>query len=460
MGKLWAGRTEANTSKVADDFNSSIGFDSKMYEQDIKGSLAHVLMLKKQNIISGEEYSKISDGLIEILEELKSGKLNIDYECEDIHTFVETILVSKIGETGKKLHTARSRNDQVATDLKLYLKDKTDEIISKTVSLIESLVLQAENNIDAIMPGYTHLQRAQPITFAFHMCAYCMMFLRDKDRLTDAVKRMNYSPLGACALAGTGYDTDREFTAKELGFDGICMNAEDAVSDRDYCVELLSAFSVLMMHLSRLSEEIILWSSWEFGFVKLDDGFTTGSSIMPQKKNPDMAELVRGKTGRVYGDLFAMLTVLKGLPLAYNKDLQEDKESIFDAIETVNNCLDVFIPMIKTMKTQKDKMMSAAKKGFINATDVADYLTKKGMPFRDAYKLTGQIVTYCEDNGKVLDEVSLEEYKKMSDLFEEDIYKAIDLSNCVNSRNSEGGTSSTQVKKQIDFIAKSIKINM
>ena len=271
---------------------------------------------------------------------------------------------------------------------------------------------------------------------------------------------MNYSPLGACALAGTGYDTDREFTAKELGFDGICMNAEDAVSDRDYCVELLSAFSVLMMHLSRLSEEIILWSSWEFGFVKLDDGFTTGSSIMPQKKNPDMAELVRGKTGRVYGDLFAMLTVLKGLPLAYNKDLQEDKESIFDAIETVNNCLDVFIPMIKTMKTQKDKMMSAAKKGFINATDVADYLTKKGMPFRDAYKLTGQIVTYCENNGKVLDEVSLEEYKKMSDLFEEDIYKTIDLSNCVNSRNSEGGTSSTQVKKQIDFITKSIKINM
>ncbi|MCR5456672.1 MAG: argininosuccinate lyase [Clostridiales bacterium] len=458
MVKLWAGRTDANTNKVADDFNSSIGFDSKMYEQDIKGSLAHVLMLKKQGIISADDYSKISDGLIEILEDLKSGTLNIDFSCEDIHTFVETELISRIGETGKKLHTARSRNDQVATDLKLYLKDKTADIIKMTVSLIDALVFQAENNLDAIMPGYTHLQRAQPISFAFHMCAYCMMFLRDKDRLTDAVKRMNYSPLGSCALAGTGYDTDREFTAKELGFDGISMNAEDAVSDRDYCVELLSAYSVLMMHMSRLSEEIIMWSSWEFGFVKLDDGFTTGSSIMPQKKNPDMAELVRGKTGRVYGDLFAMLTVLKGLPLAYNKDLQEDKESIFDAIETVTGCLDVFAPMVKTMKTQKDKMLSAAKKGFINATDVADYLTKKGMPFRDAYKLSGQLVTYCEGNGKVLDEVTLEEYKKMSELFEEDIYESIDLSNCVNSRNSEGGTSSEQVKKQIDFIKKSIKI--
>ena len=458
MGKLWAGRTDANTNKIADDFNSSISFDSKMYEQDIKGSLAHVHMLCSQKIIGEEDYSLISEGLIGILEDLKSGKLSIDSNSEDIHTFVETELVSRIGETGKKLHTARSRNDQVATDLKLYMKDKTNEVVSKVVSLIDSLVFQAENNTDAIMPGYTHLQRAQPITFAFHMCAYCMMFLRDMERLCDAVKRMNKSPLGSCALAGTGYNTDRKMCAEELGFDGICLNAEDAVSDRDYCVELMSDFSIIMMHLSRLAEEIILWSSWEFGFVKLDDGFTTGSSIMPQKKNPDMAELVRGKTGRVYGDLFAILTILKGLPLAYNKDLQEDKESVFDAVETVSDCLDVFIPMIKTMKTNRDKMLSAAKKGFINATDVADYLAKKGMPFRDAYKLSGKIVTYGEENSKVLDELSIEEYKKMSDLFEKDIYEAIDLKNCVDSRNSEGGTSLSQVEKQIDFIKKSIKI--
>ncbi len=452
MKKMWAGRTDGNVSAVADDFNSSIHFDSKMYRQDIKGSIEHALMLSVSGIISKEEYEKIAEGLSSILADVESGALAIDLGAEDIHMFVEAELTDRIGDVGKKLHTARSRNDQVALDLRLYMRDEAEHIKKLLLELISAVKEKAKENTDAIMPGYTHLQRAQPITFAHHLLAYAMMFIRDYTRLTDAVARMNYSPLGSCALAGTTYPTDRRSVASALGFDGICENSIDGVSDRDYCVELEAAFSLIMMHLSRFSEEIILWSSWEFKFVELDDAYTTGSSIMPQKKNPDMAELVRGKCGRVYGDLIATLTMLKGIPLAYNKDMQEDKEAIFDAAETVIKCLQVFIPMISTMKPIRENMYNAAKGGFINATDLADYLTKRGVPFRSAYKISGAIVAECIKKNVTLDVLPLEAYKAHSEIFDMDLYEEISLETCVKKRISEGSTGYESVNKQIKYV--------
>ena len=457
MDKMWTGRFSKQLDSQADDFNSSIRFDSKMYKQDITGSLVHAAMLKKQGIISADEAEMICDGLTSILADIESGSLEIDMAAEDIHMFVESELTKRIGDAGKRLHTARSRNDQVALDIRLYLRDQAGEITSLLKALIAAVCEKAEENKSAIMPGYTHLQRAQPITFAHHLLAYAMMLTRDCTRIADAVKRMNYSPLGSCALAGTTYNTDRAFAAEQLGFDGITLNSIDGVSDRDFCIELMSAFAVIMMHLSRFSEEIILWSSWEFHFVELDDSFTTGSSIMPQKKNSDMAELVRGKTGRVYGNLMATLTMLKGLPLAYNKDMQEDKEAIFDSIETVKACLGIFAPMIATMRVNTDVMYSAASKGFINATDLADYLTKKGMPFRSAYKTVGQIVAYCIEKGYVLDDMPLDEYKKFDGMFEDDLYNEISLKTCVEKRISAGGTGPQSVDSQISYIKEFLK---
>lgn len=452
MAKMWEGRTDGVTDKIADDFNSSIRFDCKMYRQDIKGSMAHAAMLGMKNIISDADADLIIKTLAEILADLESGKLSFDYSCEDIHMFVESVLTERIGDVGKKLHTARSRNDQVALDLRMYLMEQTDIISDLLSALIEVIVNKAEEYKKDIMPGYTHLQRAQPVTMGHHLMAYAMMFLRDKDRLKDCRKRMNISPIGCCALAGTTYDTDRYFEAEKLGFADICLNSLDGVSDRDFCVEFLSCASLIMTHLSRFSEELILWSSWEFKFVELSDAYTTGSSIMPQKKNPDMAELARGKTGRVYGDLMAMLTVLKGLPLAYNKDMQEDKESVFDGAETVINCLNVFVKMIDTMSINKENMLKAAGGGFINATDLADYLVKKGMPFRSAYKIAGQAVKLCIASGKILETLELSEYQKLSDLFAEDLYEFINLETCVNKRVSVGGTSFSSVEKQIEYV--------
>ena len=452
MAKMWAGRTDGATEKIADDFNSSIHFDSRMYRQDIKGSMAHAAMLAATGIISEADSEVLIDGLQGVLDDLDSGKLLFDMECEDIHMFVEQILTERIGDVGKKLHTARSRNDQVALDIRMYLRDEAAEISALIKDLISAVTEKADEYKSAIMPGYTHLQRAQPITFGHHLMAYSMMLLRDKERIADCIKRMNVSPIGSCALAGTTYNTDRRFEAEKLGFDDICLNSLDGVSDRDFALELISAISILMMHLSRFSEEIILWSSWEFKFIELSDAYTTGSSIMPQKKNPDMAELVRGKTGRVYGDLMALLTALKGLPLAYNKDMQEDKESVFDAVDTVKMCLKVFIGMIATMNANTENMKKAAQKGFINATDLADYLVKKGLPFRSAYKISGKIVAECIANDKILEDVSIEEYKSHSELFEEDVYNEIDLVTCVEKRISEGGTSVASVEKQIKFV--------
>lgn len=457
MEKMWAGRFQKALDKEADDFNSSIHFDCKMYKQDITGSMKHAAMLAAQGIIGEDDCDQIVDGLEGILSDLDSGALQFDMDAEDIHMFVESELTKRIGEVGKKLHTARSRNDQVALDIRLYLRDETAEIIGLIKNLLAAILEQAKAHKTSIMPGYTHLQRAQPITFAHHLLAYAMMFTRDISRLEDAVKRMNYCPLGSCALSGTTYNTDRYFVAEKLGFDGITLNSIDGVSDRDFCVELMSAFATAMMHLSRFSEEVILWSSWEFKFVELDDSYTTGSSIMPQKKNPDMAELVRGKTGRVYGNLFTMLTVLKGIPLAYNKDMQEDKECIFDSIETLKKCLKVFAPMISTMTVLTDNMYSAAQKGFINATDLADYLTKKGMPFRSAYKNVGQIVAYCIEKGYVLETMPLEDYKKYSELFEEDLFEEISLETCVKKRISAGGTGLESIEKQIEYVSDFIK---
>lgn len=452
MEKMWAGRFEKELDKTANDFNSSIHFDSRMYQQDIKGSIAHAGMLGKQNIIAPEDAEKIIEELGVILDDLNSGKLQFDMECEDIHMFVEKILTERIGDVGKKLHTARSRNDQVTLDLRMYLRDAAEEIIGKLKGLLEVLCDKAGMYKDTIMPGYTHLQRAQPVTFGHHLMAYAMMFMRDIERLEDAIKRINVSPIGCCALAGTTYDTDRVWEAGQLGFDRVAMNSLDGVSDRDYCVEVLSDISVIMMHLSRFSEEIILWSSWEFKFIELSDAYTTGSSIMPQKKNSDMAELVRGKTGRVYGNLMATLTMLKGLPLAYNKDMQEDKEAIFDSLDTVNICLDVFVPMIDTMTVKEENMLQAAKEGFINATDLADYMVKKGMPFRTAYKHVGEIVGKCIKERKVLEDLTLEEYKAISDLFDEDLYEEISLKTCVEKRTSLGGTSPASVEAQIKYV--------
>ena len=452
MAKMWAGRTSGVTDSVADDFNSSVHFDCRMYKEDITGSMAHAAMLAAQNIIGKEDSEKIIDELSAILSDIESGKLEIDMSAEDIHMFVEQELTSRLGDVGKKLHTARSRNDQVALDIRMYLRGEVQEIVALTKTLIAAVLQQAEENKATIVPGYTHLQRAQPITFGHHLMAYAFMLLRDIERLCDAKKRMNLSPIGCCALAGTTYNTDRYFEAEKLGFDGIVMNSLDGVSDRDFCAEILSAIAILMMHLSRFSEEIILWSSWEFKFIELSDSYTTGSSIMPQKKNPDMAELVRGKTGRVYGDLMSLLTVLQGLPLAYNKDMQEDKESIFDAIDTVKMCLKVFAPMIETMKAVPENMLAAARGGFINATDLADYLVKKGLPFRSAYKISGEIVAFCIKENKVLETLTLEEYKTFSDLIEKDLFEEISLTACVEKRISVGGTSVKSVEKQIEFV--------
>ena len=457
MAKMWTGRTDGVTEKIADDFNSSIKFDSRMYREDITGSIAHATMLGAKNIISKEEADILIDALSKIMQDITDGTLTIDQEAEDIHMFVEQVLTARVGDVGKKLHTARSRNDQVALDVRLYVKKEIQEIKEKVKSVIASLVKQAEENKSAIMPGYTHLQRAQPITFGHHLMAYAMMLLRDIDRLDDCFKRTDVCPIGCCALAGTTYEIDRYFEAQKLGFGEVALNSIDGVSDRDFCVELLSACSLIMTHLSRLSEEIILWSSWEFKFVELSDAFTTGSSIMPQKKNSDMAELVRGKTGRVYGDLMGILTVLKGLPLAYNKDMQEDKESLFDAVDTVKMCLDVFAPMLASMKTLPQNMRKAANGGFINATDLADYLVVKGLPFRTAYKICGQIVSKCIENGKDLETFSLEEYRQFSDLFNQDVYDAVNLENCVNRRISVGGTCVESVEKQLDFVKKKIQ---
>ena len=457
MEKMWAGRTDGVVNSIADDFNSSIRFDSRMYRQDIQGSMAHAEMLAECGIISEQDAGGLIVGLRGILEDLEDGSLSINPECEDIHMFVEQILTERIGELGKKLHTARSRNDQVALDTRMYLRCEVDEIIALLKSLVSVITDRAEEYKSAVMPGYTHLQRAQPIVFGHHLMAYSMMLLRDIERLCDCKKRLNICPIGSCALAGTTYPTDRAFEAAELGFDSICLNSIDGVSDRDFCLELLSDISIIMAHLSRFSEEIVLWSSWEFKFIELSDDFTTGSSIMPQKKNPDMAELVRGKTGRVYGDLMGMLTVLKGLPLAYNKDMQEDKEGVFDAVDTVKMCLKVFIGMIEGFKVNTDNMLAAAKKGFINATDLADYLVKKGMPFRSAYKICGQIVAACIASGKVLETLELSEYKKFSDLFEGDLYSEIDLKNCVEKRISAGGTSVSSVESQICAVRNKLK---
>ena len=452
MAKMWEGRFSKALDQQADDFNSSIHFDSRMFRQDIKGSMAHAAMLAAKGIIAQEDADAIIPELENILQDIENGTLPIDMTAEDIHMFVEAELTKRLGDVGKRLHTARSRNDQVAVDIRLYLREEAAEIVEMLKTLLEAILHQAKQHTTTIMPGYTHLQRAQPITFAHHLLAYGMMFTRDIGRIQDAAKRMNYNPLGSCALAGTTYNTDRYMTAEKLGFDGITLNSIDGVSDRDFCVELLSAFATVMMHLSRFSEEVILWASWEFKFIELDDSYTTGSSIMPQKKNPDIAELVRGKTGRVYGDLMAMLTILKGIPLAYNKDMQEDKESIFDAVDTVKQCLTVFPPMLKTLKALPDNMLKAAQKGFINATDLADYLTKKGLPFRTAYKLVGQIVAYCIEKNTVLEELDIAEYQSFHALFEKDVFEAISLQRCVESRISAGGTNQASAEEQIKYI--------
>ncbi len=452
MEKMWAGVTSGMTDRVADDFNSSIATDSRMYAQDITGSIAHAKMLGRQGIITPEEADILADGLSVILEDISSGKLPVDMECEDIHMFVEKVLTERLGDVGKKLHTARSRNDQVALDTRMYLRDEIGVISDLVRKLAAAVTDKAEEYYDTIMPGYTHLQRAQPVTFGHHLMAYAMMLLRDLERLSDTEKRINVSPIGSCALAGTTYDTDRKYEAEQLGFGDICRNSIDGVSDRDFCAETAFAISMIMVHLSRFSEEIILWSSWEFRFITLSDMYTTGSSIMPQKKNPDMAELVRGKAGRTFGDLMTLLTVLKGLPLAYNKDMQEDKDAVFDSVDTVKMCLEVFIPMISTLRANKDNMRAAAGKGFINATDLADYMVKKGMPFRMAYKISGGIVAECMEKGCTLEELPLEAYKAHSDIFDEGLYEAIDLDRCVSRRISEGGTSPGSVKDQIEYV--------
>lgn len=426
--KLWGGRFKGTENKLMEDFNKSLSFDKTLYHEDIQGSLAHVKMLNKCGIINDTEYKNISDGLTSILEDIESGALIIDGDYEDIHSFVEGTLILRIGDAGKKLHTARSRNDQIAVDLKLYAKKESLHIADCISLLLETLKSIGENN-NTIMPGYTHLQRAQAVTFKHHMMAYYSMFLRDKKRVLNAITNMDESPLGCCALAGTTYETDREFTAKELGFSKAVDNYMDGVSDRDYVLELTSSFSIIMMHLSRLSEELILWSSKEFDFVEIDDEYSTGSSIMPQKKNPDAAELIRGKTGRVYGALISLLTTMKGIPLAYNKDMQEDKEEFFKAVDTVSGCINIMTGMLSTLKVKKEKMVQAVKEGFLNATELADYLVNKGIPFRDAHKIVGLIVIHCEENNKAIECLSLNEFKQFSELFQQDIYEFIDYEN-------------------------------
>ena len=452
MAKLWAGMADGAIDAAAEDFNRSIRIDSRMIREDIEGSIAHAKMLSAQNIITSADAEAIIDGLNGILSDLDAGRLQIDPEAEDIHTFVEQTLTARIGEPGKRLHTARSRNDQVALDTRLYLRGRTEKTKELLKAFILTLCDRAEEARAMVMPGYTHLQRAQPVTMGHHLLAYAHMALRDLGRLTDAAKRMNVSPIGCCALAGTTYPTDRRYEATLLGFDALAENSLDGVSDRDFCVELAAALSLVMTHLSRLSEELILWSSWEFRFIRLSDAYSTGSSIMPQKKNPDMAELTRGKTGRVYGDLMALLTMLKGLPLAYNKDMQEDKELIFDAFDTVDACLTVCAPMVGTMTFLPENMRHAAAAGFINATDLADYLVGKGMPFRTAYKLTGELVAECTRAGTTLEDLPLEAYKAKSELFDADLYDAINIDNCLLRRTSLGGPTPESVDRQIGLI--------
>lgn len=456
--KMWAGRFSKELDKRVNDFNSSISFDARMYRQDIRGSIAHATMLGDTGIIDKGESEKIVEGLNGILADIESGKLLFDPNAEDIHMFVEQVLTERLGDTGKRLHTARSRNDQVALDIRMYLRDEVICIIPMLKNLAETLCKIAEENLDTVMPGYTHLQRAQPITLAHHLMAYANMLARDIERLADAYKRMNIMPLGSGALAATTYPIDRRRVSALLGFDDITQNSLDGVSDRDFCIELCSALSILMMHLSRLSEEIVMWCSWEFKFIELDDAYSTGSSIMPQKKNPDITELIRGKTGRVYGDLNTLLVMMKGIPLAYNKDMQEDKEAIFDAIDTAKLCLETVTPMLATMRVNKENMRNAAARGFINATDCADYLVKKGMPFRDAYKITGTLVALCIEKNLTLEELPIEEYKKLCGTFEEDVYEAIKLETCVNMRKAEGGPAPESVKRQIEFIRNAISL--
>ncbi len=455
--QLWQGRFSKAIDKKTNDFNSSISFDSRMYREDIEGSMAHADMLGTCGIIDRSEADRIIEGLKGILADLDSGALAIDMEAEDIHTFVEGELTARLGSTGKRLHTSRSRNDQVALDIRLTLRKEADEILSDLRELVGVICNKAEENADTVMSGYTHLQRAQPITFGHHLLAYAEMLLRDIARIEDAKKRMNVNPLGSCALAGTTYAIDRSMTTAALGMDDYSRNSLDGVSDRDFCLELASALSIVMVHLSRFAEEIILWCSWEFKFIELDDAFSTGSSIMPQKKNPDIAELVRGKSGRVFGDLMTLLTVMKGIPLAYNKDMQEDKEAIFDAFDTVKMCITTFIPMLDTMTVLKDNMRAAAAKGFINATDCADYLVKKGLPFRDAYKATGTLVAKCIAMGETLETLPLEEYKAICDIFDEGVYEAINLDVCVSQRKSAGGPAKENTLANVKRIRELIK---
>ena len=455
--KLWGGRFQKETDNLVNELNASISFDQRLYREDITGSMAHAKMLGACGIISMEDVAAILEGLQSILEDVEAGKVEFTADNEDIHMNVEALLTARIGDAGKRLHTARSRNDQVALDFRMYVREQIPTIVGQLLELETVLCRQAKQYQTAVMPGYTHLQRAQPISFAQHLMAYASMFSRDVTRLEDCAKRLNECPLGSGALAGTTYPIDRWQTAKALDFDAPMSNSLDGVSDRDYALELMSALSILMMHLSRFSEEVILWCSWEFKFIELDDAYATGSSIMPQKKNPDVAELVRGKTGRVYGDLMSLLTVMKGLPLAYNKDMQEDKEPVFDAIDTVEMCLPVFAAMIDTMTVRTDNMRKAAGKGFINATDCADYLTKKGMPFRDAYTVTGKLVAACTAQGQTLEDLTLEELKAVSDLFEADVYEAINLENCMALRSSYGGPAVSETTRQIGAIEDFVK---
>ena len=456
--KMWAGRFSKEVDETVNAFNSSISFDGRMYRNDIQGSIAHATMLGQCGIISVSDSEKIIEGLKGILADIESGKLKMDMTAEDIHMFIEAELTKRLGDVGKRLHTSRSRNDQVAVDIRMYLRDEIAQIKELVLKLADTLCDMASEHTETVMPGYTHLQRAQPVTLGHHLMAYAQMFLRDLGRLSDTYKRMNECPLGSCALAGTTYPINRETTAELLGFDRPMANSLDGVSDRDFCVELGCAISLIMTHLSRFSEEIIMWCSWEFKFIDLDDAYATGSSIMPQKKNPDITELIRGKAGRVNGNLMTLLSMLKGLPLAYNKDMQEDKEAIFDSIDNVKLCLKTFIPMIETMKVNKEKMRAAAAGGFINATDCADYLVKHGMPFRDAYKITGRLVAECIDRGLTLETLPLENYKELSELFDEDVYKAISLETCVRERKSFGGPAPESVLKQIELTKKQLGV--
>ena len=454
--KLWKGRFAKEENELANEFNASLPFDRRMWREDITGSIAHAEMLAKQGILTKEDCEKIVSGLKEIAEDFEAGKDLSEPADEDIHMFVERLLTQRIGDAGKKLHTARSRNDQVALDFRMYQKSLIADLDEKLAALEEALLQLAKENTETVLPGYTHLQKAQPVLFAHHLLAYYNMFARDRMRFSDCLARTDYMPLGAGALAGTTYDTDRDFVREKLGFASLCTNSMDAVSDRDFAIEFLSCASTAMMHLSRLCEELIIWSSPDFGYIEMDDSYATGSSIMPQKKNPDMAELIRGKTGRVYGDLMSLLTVMKGLPLAYNKDMQEDKEPVFDAYDTLSMSLLMMTGMLSTLKVNKERMAQSAKTGFMNATDAADYLVSKGLAFRDCHEIIGRLVLYCIENGKALEELTLDELKKFSPVFDSDVYAHIDIKTCISAKKSEGSTSFESVKKQIAVIENSL----